>query len=98
MRSKEDRLLPQKMAVISGLLPYLPLETCRPLGGGFYMCGEKPQELIGSSLAEHNEALTENFKGNCGIINFCTILHLILSQREINQITFPFSMIFSANR
>jgi len=63
MRSKEDRLLPQKMAVISGLLPYLPLETCRPLGGGYYMYGEKPQELIGSSLAEHNEALTENFKG-----------------------------------
>eukprot|EP00092_Neocalanus_flemingeri_P002019 GFUD01002156.1.p1 GENE.GFUD01002156.1~~GFUD01002156.1.p1 ORF type:complete len:354 (+),score=44.63 GFUD01002156.1:300-1361(+) len=63
MRLKEAHLLPQKMAVIQGLLPYLPLETCRPFGGGLYMCGENTQELLGSSLAEHNAALTENMKG-----------------------------------
>lgn len=60
---KEEKRLPPNLAVISGLLPYLPLETRRPVGGGIYMCGEKRQALIGSSIAENNTAFTENLKG-----------------------------------
>lgn len=63
MMLKEEKSLPPNLAVISGVLPYLPLKTCRPFGGGIYMCGEKTQALIGSSIAEKNTALTENLKG-----------------------------------
>jgi len=59
MMSKEVNLVPSNLAVIPGLLPYLPLSTCRPVGGGLYMCHKK----TGSSTAEHHKALTKNMKG-----------------------------------
>jgi len=59
MKLKEVYWHQKRMAVITGLLPYLHLETCRDLGGGLYMCGSRHSNLAGQS----NTALTENLKG-----------------------------------
>jgi len=59
MKLKEVYWHQKCMAVITGLLPYLHLETCRYLGGGLYMCGSRHSNLAGQS----DTALTENLKG-----------------------------------
>ena len=92
MMLKEEKSLPPNLAVISGLLPYLPLETCRPVGGGIYMCGEKTQALIGSSIAENNTAFTENLKGTLKKKTFCTTFHSNKSTGILAKVLFFFSI------